>query len=403
MNGLPPLPINPPPVASSAPVPPRRLKPFSIVKWVLLSLIILFLLAGSSLVAASYASIKIPLVSPSFQQKVDYWVASIPAIPKTSKQILTKACKDSENIESAKQNFEFSLKSGSTSLGSLTIEMRADSSDLENTSLEARIKGEFGLAPQVYELDFSLTQIAQDFYFKIDKTPDALLAPYGYDLSKIKGKWYQIDAGAARGEIGADVRDDEDIQADIEEKTNEVFKSLNEEKLFQKFKRLSDEKIAGRDSYHLTLSLDPPMLVEIFRGLAPDTKVNEKEIEKTIQEAKFDLWVDKKAFFIDKMEATIAFTSEATGASMSLGPASGPLEVQLGYELSEINQKVEIKTPEGATKLKSLAELFVLVAPPEMTGMQGVLGASTGTAEFGSNALFLERLIHVVTLFPSSI
>jgi hypothetical protein len=81
----------------------------------------------------------------------------------------------------------------------------------------------------------------------------------------------------------------------------------------------------------------------------------------------------------------------------------GPIEIRAGYELSEINQKVEIKAPDGATKIGSLAELFLLVSPADAMSVQGVLGASSATAEFGSNVIFLERLVHVVTLFPGSI
>jgi len=365
-------------------------------------LVILFLAAGSVLVAASYLSVKVPLVGIGFQRKVDYLVASVPGIPKTTKQILTKAAQDSEKIETAKQNFELKIGSSTTSLGSLSIEARSDSMDLNNSSLEARIKGEFGAAPQVYELDLSLTQVAEDLYFKLDKTPDALFTPYGYDLSRIKGKWYQMDAGAMKESLSADTKSDEDIQEDIEEKTEEVFDFLDEGKLFQKFQKLPDEKIASRESYHLALTLDSATLAKIFHKFM-DTKVGEEEVTKIVKSAKLDLWVDKSSFFINKMETTIGFTSEATSSSFSIGPALGPIEIRAGYELSEINQKVEIKAPDGATKIGSLAELFLLVSPADAMSVQGVLGASSATAEFGSNVIFLERLVHVVTLFPGSI
>ena len=74
--------------------------------------------------------------------------------------------------------------------------------------------------------------------------------------------------------------------------------------------------------------------------------------------------MDKKAFFVDKVEVTIGFTKEAAGSSALLGPTPEPLEVRTGYELSEINQKVEIKAPEGATKLNSLPELLLWLQEP---------------------------------------
>ena len=381
---------------------PKKLPLARVLKWFSAILVIILLVAGGTLVAASYLSVKAPLVSVGFQRKVDYLIASVPGIPKTTKQILTKAAQDSEKITIAKQKIEFQMKSGDISLGTLSIESRVDNSDLNNPSLEARIRGEFGLASQVYDLDLSPTQIADDVYFKLDKLPGALLISYGYDLNKIKGKWYQINAKVVRESIGADIRSDEGIKEDIEEKTDEVFDLLDKEKLFQKFQRLPDEKIAGRDSYRRALSPGSTTLAKIFRKLT-DSKVEEKEIAEMIKNPKLDLWIDKKNFFVNKMEVTTGFTSEVAGSSTLVGPTSKPIEVRLGYELSEINQKVEIKAPDGATKIGSLAELFLLVAPADAVSVQGVLGASSATAEFGSNVIFLERLIHVVTLFPSSI
>lgn len=380
-------------------------KKFPLTKLLILGgavLALLLIAVGSVLVAASYLSEKAPLVSVDFQRKVDYLVASVPLVPKTNKQILTRAAQDSENIQSAKEKFELKIGSGAISLGSLSIEASSDSTDINNTSVEARVKGKFGIAPQVYELDLSLTQIADNLYFKLDKTPDALFTPYGYDPSKIRGKWYQIDTEVMRKSISADTKSNEDIQKEIEGKTEEFFDFLDEENLLQKFQRLPDEKIASRESYHLLLSLDKATLVKIFHKFM-NTQLEEGEVSEVIEDAKLDLWVDKSSFFVNKMEATIGLTSEAASSTSLVGSALGPIELKVGYELSEINQKVEIEAPGGATKINSLSELFILVAPTDTRSVQGVLGASSATAEFGSNVIFLERLIHVVTLFPSSI
>lgn len=371
---------------------PRLLKLTSVI------IVLILLATGGTLVAASYLSMRVPLVSAGFQRKVDYFVASVPFIPKTTKQIFTKASQDTQNIKTAKQKFAASIKSADKKIAALEVTSQIDETDLDNVKLSARVKGEYTIG-EVLKLDFSVVKIENDLYFKADQIPPIP----SYNLEAIKGGWYKIDIEKATEDLKADVRSSEEIKEDIERQQEKFFSFFEENGIFKKIERLPDEKVGGRISYHYQLVLDDETLVKIFRRLSPETKVDEREVKDLIEDLKLDFWIDKNSFFIDKFEIFVNFTDQVAKSLAAAGlPISGSLQAALSYELSDLNEPLQIEAPKGATEIDSIYDLYLKIQPPSLSIEQGVLGIST-TAEFGSNVLFLERMIHVVTLSPSSI
>ena len=174
-------------------------------------LILMLLLTFSILIAASYTSFDLPLVSKGVQRKVDYLVASVPLVPKTPKQILTKAFEDSRNIKTAKETFSLLLQSGEEELVSVTIEAKLDTNDLDNIALEAQVEGKISQGGQEATVDIDLVEKGSNLFFKIDEVPTLP----GYDLGSLSGKWYRIDLEKAGEEIGAQVLEDASIKSDV--------------------------------------------------------------------------------------------------------------------------------------------------------------------------------------------
>lgn len=376
-------------------IPNRRIK-FGIA-----AVVLLLLLTFSILVVASYTSFDLPLVSKGVQRKVDYLIASVPAIPKTSKQILTKAFEDSRNIKTAKETFIFSLQSDNQELASMTIEARLDTSDMNNVALEAEIIGKLAQADQEAIVDLDLVEKSSDLFFKINKAP---MLP-GYDLDSLLGKWYRIDLEKVGEEIGAKILEDQDIKSDVEAKIEEVFDTLDETGIFKKIKKLPDEKIAGKDSYHLSYAAEISDAALIFQELVPEPDINRGEIEGVLEETKIDLWVDKKTFFVNKVEVHLKLKEGTEGAIMQLVPINKQLGIRFSYTLSEINKPIKIESPKNAQGLSSLIELLMIIQPSSSNLLlqEQLLGTSTQTREFGGSVLFYERFLRVLTLFPNTI
>jgi hypothetical protein len=364
-------------------------------------LILMLLLTFSILIAASYTSFDLPLVSKGVQRKVDYLVASVPLVPKTPKQILTKAFEDSRNIKTAKETFSLLLQSGEEELVSVTIEAKLDTNDLDNVALEAQIEGKISQGSQEATVDIDLVEKGSNLFFKIDKIPTFP----GYDLGSLSGKWYSIDLEKAGEEIGAQVLEDASIKSDVEEKIEEIFDTLDETNIFEKIKKLPDEEVVGRDSYHLFYLAETSDLVKIFQKLLPEASIDKNEIEKVLGDTKIDLWVDKKTYFINQVETSFKLIEIADGATLQVVPISQQLEVKASYTLSDINEPIKIEAPKNAQNLSSFIELLMMIQPTSSNLLlqEAILGVSTQTIEFGSNAFFYERLLRVLTLFPNTI
>lgn len=378
----------------------RKLKIFKQTKWVVSILMVLILASVCLLIAASYLSFNIPLVGPKIQREVDYLVASVPVLPKTPKQVLIKAFEDSKKIKTAKEKFTLTAGSGDIVLGSMTVSSQIDARDLENVLLSASINGNLSLGSQNEEMDLEIIETGDDLYFKLNKAPTLP----SYDLSAITKKWYKLNVGGLSKDIKSYVRSDEDIKSDVEGNFNKAVEFIEKEGIFKKIKSFPAEKIGGRDSYHFQLSLDTPTMLALLQELSSEFPVEDKELTNNVKEVNFDAWIDKTNFYLNKLEATVNVSGVAAGSSGQLG-SNAALEIKLNYEVSEINQDIVINTPSDAKQINSILDLMLLVGVGQFktTSSEPVLGASRNVSEFGSNILLIERFLHVVTLFPSSI
>jgi len=354
---------------------------------------ILLIMPTASLVAASYLSVNIPLVPKSLQREVDITIASIPWIPKTPKQILTRVFDNKNRIQTSKETFLLGIKGNGQDLGTLKINSQLDVKDLSKPSLSADILGEYAIGQQNLRLNLSLTEINKDCYFKVNEIP----AIPSFDFSKIKGKWFAINLDNAGQSIGASSRSDSDIYSDMSGKMSELA-TIFDTDLARKIKELPAEKISGEDSFHLQVSPDSETMTKIFNTIYPESKFPENEVRNTFKEVKVDLWVTKNKFLIYKTEI-LTKLGDSTSSQSNMS-ASNELEVTFSYQLSEVNKNLKIEAPQGATKLKSFLDLASLIETRE-SNPGPVLGVSTQASSFGSDTLYYERLLHVLTLLPS--
>src|SRR4030042_1774113 len=381
---------------TGSPLPNLNRKKIIIISTFLLGLIILFPII--SLVVASYFSIKLPLVSKSFQRKVDYTIASIPFIPKNPKQIITKALQDNQNVKTASEVFTFGLESGDKSLLSLQVKSKVDSEEESNVSLEADIQGEIGQNKGA-KLDLSVKQIGDYLFFNIKQAPTLP----GYDFSTISGNWYKINLEKASSSIGTTTLKDTSIKEDIAEKSEEVYDFFDENHLFGRIRKISGEKINGENNFHLQLPLDTKILTRLINELNPGQKTEEKEIDSLIKDLTFDIWVGEKSFFINKFEIAASVHDIISGELLTPAAENKLLALKITFDFTDINKKVKVVAPSKVKEINSFFELLFLLQPKTINIPEEVLGVSSPQAEFGSNLLFYERMLHVITLLHKSL
>ena len=356
-------------------------------------ILILLIIPTASLVAASYLSVNIPLVPKNLQRKVDSTIASIPLIPKTPKQIITRVFDNNERIRTSKESFLVSIKNNDQELGALRVTSQLNANDLNKPSLAADIIGEYVVGLQKLKLSLSLTEIDKDLYFKISEIP----ALPGYNFSQIKGKWFAINLDTAGQEVGLSTRSDNDIYSDMRSKGEKISPILEDE-IAKKMKKLPDEKISDSNSFHLQVSPGSQTLTKIYNTIYPEQKFTEEEFQKLFKEVRIDFWINKGNFIVNK----VAILTKLNDLSASLGSKSD-FEMTFGYQLHEVNKNLNIEAPKSAKNLKSFSDLAELLVEPKTNNLGPVLGIDTRTQSLGSDVLFYERLLHVLTLMPSAV
>jgi hypothetical protein len=245
-------------------------------------------------------------------------------------------------------------------------------------------------------------EIGSDLYFKIDKAPPL----YNYDFRLLFGKWFKIDLEKSGETIGVQALDDENIRKDVEEKLEEVFDVFDKTNIFEKIKRSPDEKISDRDNYHLSYSAEASDLVEVFQQLYPMSTINKTSFEKMFGQTTIEAWIDKKTYFLNKMEISLDIKGTAGNSALQAVPAEQQLELKFSYVLSDIDIPIKIEAPNNARQLRSFSELLMMIQPTSSSNLllqKQILGSSIQTREFGNNVLFYERVLRLLTLFPSTI
>lgn len=364
---------------------------------VLLPLIIVIgILAG--LAVSSYQNWSPPLIPKVVLRASDITIASVSFLPKTPKQILTKAVYETGRVKSGVHNFSLLVKQKTGENEERIVMSPEISGPFIKSENQIDIAGTIflGFPSESEDSKSEVKFVEQDeyLYFKASNTPSL----QNINLNKLGSDWYRIDMPKVISDARTNVRKDEEIEKTINEKLELLFDTLVSEKILEKFDIFPNEDITGRESYHYKINVDDDLLKKIT-----EIFFSEDDRFKNVEDITLDLWVDKSDFYFSKMEISGQLTNDPISPSPNVVLQEQGLDFTLVYELHDAGADVEIEVPENAKEVDSLLGLYLLVQDEKAEDDPSViLGAVSSLGEFGANFLTIERLLHVLYLAPQS-
>jgi hypothetical protein len=375
----------------------RKLPTRKIILAAILAFIFLGIIAPLTLVLASYSGWDLPLVPKGVMRFVDNTIASAPLLPKTPKQILTRALFKTNEINTAYQKASFRVDySGMTPSESFEfffdMEGPFDATSPSNSKYKADVKGGYKLGKEKFNLDFAFIQIGNDLYFNLKKAPD-IFKLYGYDFSSVQNKWYKFDYRNLQGQLSTTSKSDEEVKKESEEQLTKLIEIIEERQLLKKFEMLPDEKVGDKDSYHLRSELDSKDIrnlildfSEEFGSLYGDTSTSQDitsltQVTSYLKNTALELWVTKNDFIVNKADfkTSLVFPSSLYGGSL-MGKSLA-MNFQFGYSLEQINKPQTIDPPAKFEEINDPMEFFMKIYSPSdslfYNQPTSVLGATT--------------------------
>ena len=355
------------------------------VNKIILIAVLLFIFLGLSgvgvLVFGSYSNWQPPLVSKDIMRLVDVSITSVPVVPKTPKQILTRAIFQTTQINTAYQKIFMNISSKGAALGenldfTINVEGPFDAKDINNVKYSSDVNGTLKISGQSFNLSFQMIQIVDSVYIKITKVPE-ILALYGYNFSAVQNKWLKLNMQKLEKESGIEFKTDEEVQNNSDEQISKFLEKVEERGLFNKFKKLKDAKIGGEDSYQLSLELTSEdlknLIVDFYKesgaidknlGNVRDLEENIGQITNLIKDSVVEIWVTKDGFIFNKFDFNTKVVYPTSLITGSLASRPVTLNFHLTYTLEQINKPQEILAPKSYTEVQSLSDLLKRIYKP---------------------------------------
>lgn len=339
------------------------------------------------LIASSYLNLQ--FLPRTVIKTVDVVIASIPAVPKTPKQVLTKAFFESSRVSSGEHYFKLNIleKTDGKEVSILTPEIKGV---FEKTNDQIDFSGTVNLRD-----DSEINFVEKDdfVYFQIRNVPNF----QNLDFSQFTSSWYKIDMTEVVSDTQAKVRSDKEIEDTVTEKSNKFLDLIISEGIIDKITVLVEEEINGSKSFRYKIVLDGDEVRKI------GGEVFGVDLS-TLSELTIEVWVDKSKFVFNRIIFAGALSKEDVASSPLVTLQVLDVGFNLIYELRKANEKMEIEEPQDAVELESLLDLFLLTQSKSSAQSvpKQILGAVSGIGEFGANFLTVERLLHVIYIAPLS-
>jgi hypothetical protein len=368
-----------------------------VVLAVVITLIFLGVFGPVTLVLASYSGWDLPLVPKGVMRFVDNSIASAPLLPKTPKQILTRALFKTNEIDTAYQKASFKMDYSGVSPSEsfeffFDLEGPFDATQPEDSKYKATVKGGYKLGGEKLDLKFAFIQIGNDLYFNLKKAPD-ILKLYGYNFSSVQNKWYKFNYSELQGQLSTTSESDEEVKKESEDQLAKFIEIIEERQLLKKFEMLPDEKVGDKNSYHLKLALtsrDVRSLIldfsEEFGSVYGDTDTSQDiasltQVTNYLKNTTLELWVTKKDFIVNKADFKTSLVLPSSVYSSSLIGKSLTMNFQFGYSLEQINEPQKIDPPAKFKDIDDPMEFFMKIYDPSdgllYSQPTSVLGATT--------------------------
>lgn len=239
------------------------------------------------------------------------------------------------------------------------LEMEGYSDNTDENNLRSKFKIDIGLdvGGTTSNIAGEVVTLGKNFYFKINELP-IMLAMF-IDTSSIKNKWvkYTINTKALEKFGSEDEEDMVKIKEILEQDADKVIVLKNDYGL---------EKLGENKTYHYQLGLDKQAILNIIERIKSVSK-NKAEIEKSMAEMKeedwqnfdrfvqnfvLDIWIDKKEYFIRKIEVPFDNIGKDKDGNQTLGGT-------MTMTFDNFDQIIEIESPKDPVELeKLLSEAF---------------------------------------------
>lgn len=360
------------------------------VTYVFVSVLIIGVI--STLTAHSYLNWNILPFGVS--RVVDVTIASIPFLPKTPTQILSKAYFETGRIKSGEHSFSLNVIQSSKTVAEQVLFLNISGPFRKfDDQIDFSGRVSLKLSPNEHAAEINFVEENDYIYFQMNNPPSFP----NLELSGLGDTWHQLDVTKILNDSKADVRGDREIEKTIREKTDIFLRSIVTEKLFKNITLLPDELVGADESYHFRLSFNKEETKKIIKEFIGESEGS------ILDEVSVEVWVAKSGMYFNKIAIGGTIAGQPLSSASAVTLKTTDLNFTLVYQLTKPNEDVAITTPESSNELSSLLDLYLLVQPEEKQNpAAAILGAATNLNEFGANFLTVERLLHVLYLTPQS-
>jgi len=232
---------------SQIPVVRKKSESHLIQKIILYFLIFITTIYGlflAVIIAASYTGWQPPLIPKRVVRLTSSALATVPFIPKTPEQVLTRSFAVANDIKSGETKFTLEIASTgglpSENIDArLTFEGPVTETANGSTSFDLDANLDLKYAGEKSKYSASVLHLDDVLYFNLIKFPG---------LEKIANKWYRLDLKKLESQLNS-TQNTEGLQEEYEKQMEEFFDTLDEKKIFDKIEQLPDENVGEAASY----------------------------------------------------------------------------------------------------------------------------------------------------------
>lgn len=334
------------------------------LKW-LIAVLVVGLIALLFPVWLTYSESSPKFLDRKIVYSVDNVFAQVPFLPKTSRQVLSRAFYLSRNLDSYKIDAIISLGEDNLKLVDIKVAGTVENPAQEGSVSQTKVQGKILLGKET-AFDFETYNLGKELYFKINKGLEAT----GFDSKNLQG-WYQLDLDQMGKDLKVDIKGEDGIAKDIH-KQLQSYLDMVEGKETTQIEEISRD---GQKYFEIEALLEKDPLSSSLYPATEPTKT------------KAILLVKKDSFLIDEIKL-----EQVEGSGF-----------RLVYRISDQNKKPELKKPESAIKINNPVELYLLVNKNPQPSANALLQAVGGEAkELVTTLLTIERLTKVALILPRS-
>lgn len=325
-------------------------------------------------VIISYLPFYPPFLPKVFVYSLDNVFASIPFIPKTSKQVLTRGLFVNRSLQNYSPSIEVILKTDKgKKLAQVSLKGKISDAALFTSHYQAKLQG--GFESQTAGV-VNLEEQGGNFFFQVEKP---VVSPF-IDLSQTQNNWYRVDLSQFEKNLGVNVRDDNQILNDVAGSFENLRASLSQSIP----SGYHYEEIGGQQYYKFDFSIQG----------------QEQQVLTAVSLRTLTIWISKDTFVLSKVYLQGNLKQDLLNATSV--SQNNQVNFEVTYSL----------LPENFTPAKT-GNPIDISAPIDLwlnlnnkqndKSTETFFEATTASKDFGANFLTLERLLKVIFLLPKAV